>query len=186
MTLKAEMHSRRVIMAKKIKDENGNTYVQKKPFYKRVWFWVLAIILIIVIGSAIGGGSSFSDSSSTSSKTEQSSSKSSSTSSKPKTSATNLAALASAKTYADTMHMSKQGIYDQLTSDAGDKFKPEAAQYAVDHLKADYNKNALEAAKSYQKDQNMSPEAIRDQLTSQDGDKFTDEQADYAVQNLPK
>ena len=82
------------------------------------------------------------------------------------------------------MHMSKQGIYDQLTSDAGEKFKPEAAQYAVDHLKANWNKNALEKAKSYQKEQDMSPEAIRDQLTSSAGEKFTQEQADYAVNHL--
>lgn len=45
-------------MAKKITDENGNTYVQKKPFYKRVWFWILAIIVIAVIGSSIGGNKS--------------------------------------------------------------------------------------------------------------------------------
>ena len=42
-------------MAKKISDENGNTYVQKKPFYKRVWFWVLAVILVIIVGSSMGG-----------------------------------------------------------------------------------------------------------------------------------
>jgi len=45
----------RNIMAKKITDENGNTYVQKKPFYKRVWFWILAIIVIAVIGGSMGG-----------------------------------------------------------------------------------------------------------------------------------
>ena len=32
------------------------------------------------------------------------------------------------------MHMSKRGIYDQLTSDAGDKFTPEEADYAIQHL----------------------------------------------------
>lgn len=42
-------------MTKKIKKENGNV-VAKKPFYKRVWFWVLAILAIIVIGGAVGGG----------------------------------------------------------------------------------------------------------------------------------
>lgn len=166
-------------MAKKIKDENGNTYVQKKPFYKRVWFWVLIVLVIIVAAGSIGGSSSSSNSSD--SKSATSSSKSA-----PKIPATDTAALKSAQTYSDAMHMSKLGIYDQLTSDAGDKFKPEAAQYAVDNLKANYDKNALEAAKSYQKDQNMSPDAIREQLTSQDGDKFTGEQANYAVQNLPK
>lgn len=44
-------------MSKKIKEENGNVYVVKKPFYKRVWFWVLAILAIIVIAGTIGGGS---------------------------------------------------------------------------------------------------------------------------------
>lgn len=34
-------------MSKKIIDKDGNTYIQKKPFYKRVWFWVLAIIVLI-------------------------------------------------------------------------------------------------------------------------------------------
>ncbi|WP_261806115.1 hypothetical protein [Lapidilactobacillus luobeiensis] len=38
-------------MAKKIKDENGNTYKLKKPFYKRVWFWILVVIVIIAAGS---------------------------------------------------------------------------------------------------------------------------------------
>ena len=45
------------------------------------------------------------------------------------------------------MNMSKQGIYDQLTSEAGEQFPAEVAQYAVDNLKADYNKNALKKQK---------------------------------------
>lgn len=44
-------------MTKKIKKENKNGYVAKKPFYKRVWFWFIAVLAIIVIGGAIGGGS---------------------------------------------------------------------------------------------------------------------------------
>ncbi|WP_201737197.1 Ltp family lipoprotein [Bifidobacterium aemilianum] len=95
-------------------------------------------------------------------------------------------ALNKAKTYSDMMHMSKQGIYEQLTSEAGEKFKPEAAQYAVDNLKADYNANALAKAKDYQKTMSMSPDAIRDQLTSDADEKFTPEEAQYAVDNLNK
>lgn len=94
------------------------------------------------------------------------------------------AALNSAKTYADTMHMSKDGIYDQLTADAGDQFSEEEAQYAVDHLKVDYKENALKAAESYQDDLSMSKDAIYDQLIADAGDKFTEEQAQYAVDNL--
>lgn len=93
-------------------------------------------------------------------------------------------ALKKAHTYSDTMHMSKQGIYDQLVSQNGEKFSAEAAQYAVDNLDADYNANALAKAKTYQDQMSMSPEAIRDQLTSDYGEKFTQEEADYAIAHL--
>lgn len=82
------------------------------------------------------------------------------------------------------MHMSKLGVYDQLTSEYGEKFSPEAAQYAIDNMKADWNANALAKAKDYQSQMNMSPEAIRTQLTSEYGEKFTPEEADYAIQHL--
>ncbi|MCQ9276482.1 hypothetical protein [Streptococcus suis] len=49
-------------MAKKIRDEHGNVYVQKKSFYKRIWFIVLvglfAIGLIKNLTSSSGGQSS--------------------------------------------------------------------------------------------------------------------------------
>lgn len=93
-------------------------------------------------------------------------------------------ALTKAAQYSEIMQMSKQGIYDQLTSEYGEKFSPEAAQYAVDNLQADYNANALAKAKQYQETMAMSPEAIREQLTSEYGEKFTQEEADYAVANL--
>lgn len=95
-------------------------------------------------------------------------------------------ALNKAKTYSDTMNMSKQGIYDQLTSEAGEQFPAEAAQYAVDNLKADYNKNALKKAETYADTMDMSNDAIFDQLTSEAGEKFTTEQAQYAVDHLDK
>ncbi|MDG3132835.1 hypothetical protein MKL26_07375 [Streptococcus suis] len=34
-------------MAKKIRDVHGNVYVQKKPFYKRIWFIVLIELFAI-------------------------------------------------------------------------------------------------------------------------------------------
>ena len=82
------------------------------------------------------------------------------------------------------MHMSKQGIYDQLTSEYGEKFKEKEADYAIKHLKANYKKNALEKAKDYAEEQNMSNDAVYDQLTSSYGEKFTDEEAQYAVNHL--
>ena len=81
------------------------------------------------------------------------------------------------------MHMSKAGIYDHLTSEYGERFTADEAQYAIDNIEADWNANALETAKSYQ-EMDMSPEAIRDHLSSEYGEKFTQEEADYAVDNL--
>ena len=43
-------------------------------------------------------------------------------------------ALAQAKSYQNTMNMSKNAIYDQLTSEYGGKFTAEEAQYAIDNL----------------------------------------------------
>ena len=95
-------------------------------------------------------------------------------------------ALAKAEVYSSTMHMSKSRIYRQLTSSYGEGFPPEAAQYAVDHLVADYKANALEKAKDYQTSMNMSRSAIYEQLTSSYGEKFTAEEAQYAVDHLPQ
>lgn len=173
-------------MSKKITDENGNTYVQKKPFYKRIWFIALVIIIVIAGFSSMSKGSDDSSSSKSESSTSKSSDSKSASSENKSVPQEYKSALASAKTYSDTMHMSKAAIYDQLTADAGDKFSKEAAQYAVDNLKADYNKNALKSAESYQKDQNMSPEAIREQLTAEAGDKFTQDEANYAIDHLSK
>ena len=43
-------------------------------------------------------------------------------------------ALRKANTYANTMHMSKAGLYDQLTSGYGEQSSPQATQYAVANL----------------------------------------------------
>jgi len=93
-------------------------------------------------------------------------------------------ALNKAASYANTMHMSKLGVYDQLVSEYGEKFSAAAAQYAIDNVKADWNANALAKAKTYQDTMNMSPAGIRDQLTSANGEKFTQSEADYAIQHL--
>lgn len=93
-------------------------------------------------------------------------------------------ALNKANSYCDTMHMSKQGIYDQLTSEYGEKFSAEAAQYAIDNMEADWNYNALLTAQSYSDNMYMSKQGIYDQLTSEYGEQFTAEEAQYAVDNV--
>lgn len=93
-------------------------------------------------------------------------------------------ALSKAKSYSETMFMSKQGLYDQLTAEYGEQFSAEAAQYAIDNLKADYNANALAKAESYSETMYMSKQGIYDQLTSEYGEQFSAEEAQYAVDNL--
>ena len=92
------------------------------------------------------------------------------------------AALGKAKSYNSLFHMSKKRMYSQLTSDF-DKFSNDAAQYAIDHLKADYKYNALFNAKNYRKLFNMSKSGLFNQLTSSI-DGFTEEEAQYAINHL--
>lgn len=141
-------------------------------------------ILLAIVGGAAGGnkstGSSTNSNSTTANKTEPAKSETK----QPDVPAEYKSALNQAGSYANTMHMSKQGVYDQLVSEYGGKFTAPAAQYAIDNVKADWNANALAKAKDYQKTMSLSPSAIHDQLTSAAGEKFTQAEADYAIQHL--
>lgn len=95
-----------------------------------------------------------------------------------------LNALKSAESYSKTMHMSKARIYKQLTSEYGENFTSEAAQYAIDHIQADWNANALATAKTYQTTMHMSKQRIYQQLISSYGEEFTKEEAQYAIDHL--
>lgn len=183
----------------------------KKPIYKRWWFWVIIVILLISVFGGSGGSKSTNN---TSTETVATSLQSSDNASGEGTTAvaqesqtetaqveetTEVAesskaednvpteyknALAKAEMYSSMMYMSKKGIYDQLTSEYGEKFPADAAQYAVDHVQVDWNANALEKAKTYQSSMNMSKAAIYDQLTSEYGEQFTADEAQYAVDHL--
>ncbi len=152
----------------------------KKPFYLKWWVWAIVLVFIIAIGSS-GNDGSVNNSSGTSEDVVQTEVKKDMEDNIP---TEYKSALKKAKVYSDTMHMSKQGIYDQLTSEYGEQFSAEAGQYAIDNLEVDYKVNALKKAETYQNQMNMSPEAIRDQLASEHGEKFTQEEADYAIEHL--
>lgn len=91
-------------------------------------------------------------------------------------------ALTKAGQYLDTVGMSKAGLETQLIDI--EKFSPEAAKYAVENVKADWNQQALKKGKDYVKTVAMSPEAVREQLVT--FEHFTQEEADFAVANLDK
>lgn len=175
---------------------------QKKPFYKRGWFIAVAVVFgLVVVGTAIGGGeessTTASDAKDTTIVEEASIDEIAEAPSAvereeaPETTTEDVPveyrnALTKAESYHNRMNMSEARVYDQLTSEYGEGFSPEAAQYAIDNLDADYNRAALEKAKSYQEGQAMSRDRVYDQLVSEYGENFTPEQAQYAVDNLPQ
>ena len=93
-------------------------------------------------------------------------------------------ALAKAQLYVDMMYMSKARLYTQLTSPYGERVSEEAAQYALEHVKADWKENALKTAENYSRTMHMSKARIYDQLTSEYGEKFTAEEAQYAIDTI--
>jgi Tfp pilus tip-associated adhesin PilY1 len=94
-------------------------------------------------------------------------------------------ALKAAQNYIDLMAFSEKGLFEQLTSEYGDQYPKEAAQYAIENVVVDYKEEALESAINYQDTMPMSDQELFDQLTSEYGEQFTEEQAQYAIDNLP-
>jgi hypothetical protein len=96
----------------------------------------------------------------------------------------NRRALESAESYLAMSGFSKQGLYEQLSSSAGEGFTQAQAQYAVDHVAVDWNKEAVESARSYLELMPMSRSELIEQLSSSAGEGFTYEQALYAVNKV--
>jgi SOS response regulatory protein OraA/RecX len=96
----------------------------------------------------------------------------------------NRRALESAESYLSFKGFSKQGLYEQLSSPAGEGFTQAEAQYAVDHVDVDWNKEAVESARSYLEFSSMSRQGLIEQLSSPAGEGFTYEQALYAVNKV--
>ena len=87
------------------------------------------------------------------------------------------AALRQAQGY-NRIYLSKKRIYEMLIFEG---FNSDAAQYAINHLQADYKANALATAREYRKNAHLSKTEIYERLTFK---KFTKEEANYAIQHL--
>ncbi|ELK47406.1 Ltp family lipoprotein [Halobacillus sp. BAB-2008] len=172
---------------------------KKKPFYKKWWVWLLAIL---VIGSIATSGEEETAEPDTAEEaaaetapaeeaapeadTEEAAAEEpvEEEPEEPSVPREYSSALSKAESYAETMNMSKAAIYDQLVSEYGEQFPEEAAQYAIDNIEFDWKANALKKAESYADTMDMSTAAIYDQLVSEHGEQFTEEEAQYAVDNL--
>lgn len=180
---------------------NHSTPKVKKPIYKRIWFWVLIVIVVIGINGAMNGNSDDKSSNNTSTSSQKT------TESKTKTSTAkketpkvltgedkaldglkgnDLAQTKQAISYIKTAHLSKQGLYDQLTSEYGSKMTPEEANAAIARIDpvVNWNNVAVVSAQSYRDTTNLTGQALLDQLTSEHGSKFPADQAQYGVDHI--
>ena len=162
----------------------------KKPIYKRLWFILIVLFVLFGVIGSLGNGDSDKSNDKTASAGQEVTPNDNTEKDAPVEEKVDDAptehknALKKAKSYSDTMNMSKAGVYDQLTSEYGEKFTVEAAQYAIDNVQVDWKENALKKAKSYSNSMNMSKAGVYDQLTSDYGEKFTAEEAQYAIDNV--
>ena len=149
----------------------------KKPIFKRKWFIALIIIfgICLIVGCVGGEDLSEPPDSAAAATTEEVA---------EDVPQEYQNALSKAYDYSDIMYMSKAGIYDQLTSEYGEGFPDDAAQYAIDNIDADWNYQAIQNSKIYDEEIAMSKDAVYNQIKTEYGEKFTKEQAQYAVDHL--
>jgi len=91
-------------------------------------------------------------------------------------------AVRSAEQYLNMSGFSRDGLIQQLSSDAGEGFSVSDATAAVDSLSVDWNENAAKSAKAYLDMSGFSCKGLIKQLSSRAGDKYTDAQATFGAQ----
>jgi hypothetical protein len=87
----------------------------------------------------------------------------------------------SAKQYLSVAGFSRDGLIQQLSSDAGDGYEISDATVAVDSLNIDWNQEAVKSAKQYLSMMGFSCKGLIHQLSSSAGDKYTIDQATYGA-----
>lgn len=90
-------------------------------------------------------------------------------------------AVRSAKNYISFAGFSRDGLINQLSSDAGDGYNIDDATIAVDSMDIDFNEQAGKSANNYISIQGFSCDGLINQLSSSAGDKYTKEQAEYGA-----
>lgn len=90
-------------------------------------------------------------------------------------------AVRSAKQYLSMTGFSRNGLIQQLSSDAGDGYKISDATVAVDSVNIDWNQEAVKSAKQYLSMMGFSCKGLIQQLSSSAGDKYTVDQATYGA-----
>lgn len=87
-----------------------------------------------------------------------------------------------AESYLQMSGFSRQGLIDQLSSDAGNGYAVADATAAVDSLDADWNAQAARSAASYLEMTGFSCQGLIEQLSSPSGSQYTEAEARYGAQ----
>ena len=87
----------------------------------------------------------------------------------------------SAEQYLSMSGFSRDGLIQQLSSDAGDGYSVSDATAAVDSLDVDWNENAAKSAKQYLDMSGFSCSGLIEQLSSRAGDRYSTGQATYGA-----
>jgi len=152
----------------------------KKPIYKRVWVYVLAIAFIAIIANSGGsnapavtdGGTATTVATEAPAPTEA---PVVTEAPAPTMTRSQENAVASAESYLSFTAFSRSGLIDQLEFE---EFTTADATFAVDYLNVDWNEQAYKSAESYLDFSSFSAGELRDQL---EFEGFTPEQAAYGV-----
>jgi hypothetical protein len=91
-------------------------------------------------------------------------------------------AVRAAQSYLNISAFSRDGLIEQLSSQAGNGFNINDATKAVDSLNVDWNQEAVKSAKQYLKMMGFSCSGLIQQLSSRAGGKFTEKQATFGAQ----
>lgn len=91
-------------------------------------------------------------------------------------------AVRAAQSYLNISAFSRDGLIEQLSSQAGNGFNVNDATKAVDSLNVDWNQEAVKSAKQYLQMMGFSCKGLVQQLSSRAGGKFTEQQATFGAQ----
>lgn len=97
-------------------------------------------------------------------------------------------AVKTALNYIDLMAFSRQGLLDQMSSEYGDRYPKEDAEFAISYVEknnmVDWDAEAVQCAQNYLDLMAFSRDGLIDQMSSESGDKFTRQQAEYAASQV--
>lgn len=146
----------------------------KKPIYKRIWVWLLGVIIIFGGLMSCGGE----DTSTNNTDVQIKDTKEEVEKVEEKISIGEKNAKEKAESYLKIMDFSKEGLKEQLEFEG---FTPEEIEYAVNNCKVDWFEEAAGKADTYLDMMSFSREGLYDQL---EFEGFTPEEIEYGLKSV--